>query len=238
MLNIVIPCAGGGKRFLEAGYSFPKPLTDVNGAPMVQRVVENLNFNARYIFLVQEEHRKKYNIDNTLKQIAGKDCIIIGVNGITQGAACTVLLAKEYINNEEELLIANCDQIIKYSKDNFNILREWTASDGIIFTFHATHPKWSFAKLDKSGRIIEVAEKNPISNVATVGAYQFKRGDEFVLAAEQMIRKNIRTNNEFYLAPVYNEMIEGGKIILPYFVDKMYGIGTPEDLQNYLNSIR
>jgi hypothetical protein len=105
----------------------------------------------------------------------------------------------------------------------------------MIFTFHDVHPKWSFVKTNSYGFITEIAEKNPISDIATCGIYWYRRGSDFVSAAERMIKKNIRTNNEFYIAPVYNEMIEDGCKLIPFFVHKMHGIGTPEDLNTYLN---
>jgi len=237
MMRILIPMSGFGQRFADAGYSFPKPLIDVNGAPMIQRIVENIKFNAQYIFVVREEHRKQYNLDETLKRIAGEKCIIIPVESVTDGAARTCLLAKQYIDNGEELLIANSDQIVEYSKENFEILKEWSNADGIVWLFSgSSHPKWSFARMDKDNKIVEIAEKKPISTTPTVGIYYFRRGSDFVYAAEQMINKDIRTNGEFYVAPVFNEILHD-QCIIPFFVSKMNGIGTPEDLQNYLKSL-
>ena len=234
---MLLPCAGNGSRFTSAGYTFPKPLIPAkDGKPMIECVVENLGFKARYIFIVRKEHNQKYNLDLMLKQIAGPETVVIEVDKLTEGAACTALLAKQYINNDDELIIANSDQIVEFSRQNFDTIREWTAYEGLIFVFNATHPKWSFAKLHPvSKHVVEVAEKRPISNVATCGIYVFKHGADFVYGAEEMMRKNIRTNNEFYIAPVFNELIEQNKLVLPFFVDKMWGIGTPEDLSQYLN---
>lgn len=230
--------AGEGSRFAKEGYTFPKPLIDVNGKPMIQNVVENISFDADYIFLVRKSHLDKYpGLGSTLERITKGKTTIVTVDSLTEGAACTALLAKDYINNDDDLLIANSDQIIEYSKENFVIIKDKISVDGIVFAFRSTHPKWSFVKLNKENYITEVAEKKPISDVATCGIYWYKRGKDFVSAAEQMIAKNIRVNNEFYVAPVYNEMISDGKFILPFFVDKMHGIGTPEDLTNYLKII-
>lgn len=228
--------AGRGKRFEDAGYSFPKPIIDVNGKPMIQIIVENLNFPDKHIFIVQKEHLEKYAIKDMLNLIRD-DCEIITVNEVTEGAACTVLLAKDLINNDEELIIANSDQWVNWNNQHFlSYLREKNADGGIV-TFIATHPKWSFVKTDEEGQVTEVAEKRPISNIATVGIYYFKRGIDFVHAAEQMIAKNIRTNNEFYVAPVFNEMIGDGKKILTYPVAEMRGLGTPEDLKRFIDII-
>jgi len=234
-MKILIPMAGEGSRFVKEGYTFPKPLIDVNGKPMIQNVVENISFDAEYIFLVRKNHLEKYpGLGSTLEQITNGKTIIVTVDNLTEGAACTALLAKEYINNNDDLLIANSDQIVEYSKENFIIIKDKINVDGIVFTFRSTHPKWSFVKLNNKNYITEVVEKKPISDIATCGIYWYKHGKDFVNSAEQMISKNIRVNNEFYVAPVYNEMISNGKFILPFFVDKMHGIGTPEDLTNYL----
>jgi NDP-sugar pyrophosphorylase family protein len=225
--------AGKGRRFEESGHTFPKPLIDVNGKPMIQVVIENLNLVGRHIFICQKEHYQKYALQDLLELITS-ECKIIQIDGITDGAAVTVLKAKELINNDEELIIANSDQWVDWNSQHFISFLRNNNADGGIVTFIATHPKWSFVKIDESGLVREVAEKRPISNIATVGIYYFKHGRDFVDAAESMIRKNIRTNNEFYVAPVYNEMILNSKKILHYPIAEMRGMGTPEDLQRFI----
>jgi dTDP-glucose pyrophosphorylase len=235
-MKILIPMAGEGSRFVNEGYTFPKPLIDVEGKPMIQRVVENLDLEAEYIFLVRKEHLVKYNgLKLTLEKITNGKSTIVEVNGLTEGAACTALLAKDYINDDDDLLIANSDQIIEYSPENFKLLKDFSSVDGIVFCFNAVHPKWSFVKINTQGLVTEIAEKNPISNIATCGIYWYRRGKDFVFSAEQMIKKNYRVNNEFYIAPVYNEFLTTNKTLIPFYVNKMYGIGTPEDLNYYLN---
>ena len=235
-MKILIPMAGEGSRFAKEGYTFPKPLIDVNGKPMIQTVVENLDFNAEYIFLVRGEHLDKYEgLEDTLQRITNRKCNIVVVDELTEGAACTALLAKEHIDNDEDLLIANSDQYIEYSPENFNMMKEMTDVDAMVYTFEAVHPKWSFVKTNSRGIITEVAEKKPISNIATCGIYWYRKGSDFVKYAEQMIEKNIRVNNEFYIAPVYNELIEDGKTLVPFYVHSMWGIGTPEDLRAFLD---
>jgi dTDP-glucose pyrophosphorylase len=234
-MNVLIPMAGAGSRFAAAGYTFPKPLIEVRGKPMIQVVVENLNVEAHFIFIVQKEHYEKYNLKQLLNLIA-PGCDIIQVDGITEGAACTTLLAKELINNGEPLLMANSDQFVEWNSNE--CLYAFTADtiDGGIVTFEATHPKWSFAKLDENGFVSEVAEKKPISNIATVGIYYWKQGSDYVKYAEQMIQKNIRVNNEFYVCPVFNEAISDGKKIRTKHIERMWGIGTPEDLNYFLEN--
>lgn len=235
-MKIVIPMAGEGSRFTAAGYTFPKPLIDVEGKPMIQQVVENLNhFSADFIFLVRKEHLDQYQIDGLLDVITAGRYEIVVVDQLTEGAACTVLLAKDYINSGESLMIANSDQIMKYSPENFSLLTMLTEDKDYIWTFNATNPKWSFVKTDGRGQIVRVAEKNPISDVATCGVYYWERGQEFVSSAEEMIRRNLRINGEFYTCPVYNIAIERGREVYPFYVDGMWGIGTPEDLNAYLN---
>jgi hypothetical protein len=235
-MKVLIPMAGEGSRFAKQGYQFPKPLIDVNGKPMIQNVIENLHFDAEYIFLVRKEHLVKYTgLENTLKQITNHNSTIVVVDSLTEGAACTALLAKQYINDNDDLLIANSDQIIEYESNNFLSLKKLTNVDSMVFTFNATHPKWSFVKVNTDGFITEVAEKNPISNIATCGIYWYRKGSDFVKYAEQMISKQIRVNNEFYIAPVYNELLKDNKTLIPFYVNKMWGIGTPEDLQIFLN---
>jgi HAD superfamily hydrolase (TIGR01509 family) len=232
-INIVIPMAGAGSRFSDAGYTFPKPLIDVNGKPMVQLVIDNLSIEGNYIFIVQKEHYEKYNLEDLLNLIS-PNCTIIQVDGILDGAAKTVLLAKKYIDNDYPLIISNCDQVIDWDSKKFIYDIMTKNSDGSILLFNATHPKWSYAKINDYGMISEVAEKRVISNNATVGVYYWKHGSDFVKYADQMIAKNIKTNNEFYVCPVYNEALLDNKKIHPFFVDKMFGIGTPEDLDSYL----
>jgi len=236
LMKILIPMAGRGKRFEDAGYSFPKPIIDIDGKAMIQVIVENLNFSAEHIFLCLNEHIEKYSLKEVLELIS-PNCKIIKVNGITEGAACTALLAKELINNDEELIIANSDQWVDWNNQHFLSFLRNNNADGGIVTFIATHPKWSFVKINDKNEVTEVAEKRPISNIATVGIYYFKKGRYFVEASEKMIEKNIRTNNEFYVAPTYNEMIQQGKKIVHYPIAEMRGLGTPEDLSNFLANI-
>lgn len=234
-MKILIPMAGEGSRFAKEGYTFPKPLIDVDGKPMIQAVVENLDFDCEYIFLVRKSHLGKFDgLKETLARITNGRLQIVEVEGLTEGAACTALLAKEFINNDDDLLIANSDQIIEYQPQNFNTMRNLTNVDAIVWTFNDVHPKWSFVKTNSRGFCTEVAEKKPISDIATCGIYWYRKGSDFVKSAEQMIQKDIRVKNEFYIAPVYNELISGGKTLIPFYVHKMHGIGTPEDLNNYL----
>ena len=236
-MNVLIPMAGEGSRFSNAGYTFPKPLIEVRGKPMIQAVVENLNIEARFIFLVRKTHYETYNLKYMLNLIS-PGCEIVLVDGLTEGAACTTLLAKDLINTNEPLLIANSDQIIEW---NSNETLYAFGADGIdagIVTFQATHPKWSYARLGEDGFVAEVAEKKVISDLATVGVYYWTHGADYIRYAEQMISKNIRVNGEFYVAPVFNEAIADGKKVRAKNCDRMWGIGVPEDLNYFLENYK
>jgi len=240
-INIVIPMAGKGFRFMEAGYTFPKPLIGIKDKTMIEVVISNLKsiHNHRFIFIAQKEHCQKYDIYNVLKRATNDKFELIQISGITEGAACTVLLASNYINNDDDLLIANSDQYIDIKIDDFINKSRDSKSDGVIMTFKSSHPKWSYARADESGRILETAEKRVISNSATVGIYYFKKGSDFVSGAQSMIHKNIRHNNEFYVCPVFNELIITGKNIFTHDIgaESMHGLGTPEDLNLFMQKL-
>ena len=232
-MNVLIPMAGAGSRFEKAGYTFPKPLIEVRGKPMIQSVVENLNIDAKHIFIVQKSHYEKYNLKHLLGLIS-PGCEIIQVDTLTEGAACTTLLASHLINNDDPLLISNSDQFLSWDSNEFMYSMIADEIDGGILTFTSTHPKWSFAKLGGDGFVSEVAEKKPISNIATCGIYYWSKGSDYVRYANQMINNNERTNNEFYICPVYNEAIKDDKKIRTFHIEKMWGLGTPEDLKSFL----
>ena len=233
-MKILIPMAGEGSRFSKEGYTFPKPLIDVRGKPMIQAVVENLDFDCEYIFLVRKKHVEMYSgLLDTLDRITNGRFNYVEVDGLTEGAACTALLAEKYINDEEGLLIANSDQIIDYEAQNFLTLKSLTNVDSMVFTFNAVHPKWSFVKTNSRGFVTEVAEKKPISNIATCGIYWYRHGSDFVKYAKRMIDNNIRVNNEFYIGDSINFLIKKRKKILNFEIDKWISLGDPFELNMY-----
>jgi NDP-sugar pyrophosphorylase family protein len=222
--------AGLGSRFIEKGYSLPKPLIKIFGKPMIQHVIESLNIEGHYIFLVQKEHRVKYHLDDLLYKVA-PGCSIIEVDGLTEGAASTGLLAKELIDNDTPLIIANSDQIVKWQPTAFQWLNRNV--DGVTAVFESSDPKWSY--VETFGILVtKVAEKEAISHQANVGIYAWNHGSDYVKYAEQMIAKGIRTNGEFYIAPIYNEAVADGKKIVTFPVEEMHGVGTPEDMNEYI----
>lgn len=240
MLNIVVPMAGEGSRFSKVGYALPKPLIDVCGKPMIKVVIDNIKPNQphRFIFICRREHIVSYSLDSYLRDIE-PGCIVLTVESLTDGPACTVLNAKSYINNNDQLMIANCDQYININiNDYLNFFNQY-GGDGLIMTMKSREDKWSYVKCDNE-TVISVVEKKVVSDEATVGIYNYKRGADFVRAAEIMIEKNDRTNNEFYVAPAYNYLIETGKKVSFYNIGSastgMYGLGVPEDLDYFCNN--
>ena len=239
MINVVIPMAGQGSRFSKAGYEKPKPFIDVAGKPMIERVIENLSCDvAKYIIIGRKEH-----LEAEIELVKGiserYNAVFIEIDQLTEGTACTVLFSRRYINNNNPLLIANSDQLVDISIQDFIDDCITRKLDGSILTFtdNELNPKWSFAKTDDSGLVIQVQEKKVISKFATVGIYLFSRGSDFVNGAIDMIVNNDRVNNEFYTCPVYNYLIDNNAKIGIYNIDSnsMHGLGTPEDLENYLN---
>jgi dTDP-glucose pyrophosphorylase len=238
-INIVIPMAGAGIRFIKAGFKNPKPFINVLNKFMIFHVIDNINIpGAKYIFLCQKDHLKNFGsdfVDQIRKRTFIKDFEIIGIEGLTDGAACTVLKAKEFIDNRDELLIVNSDQLVG-SSDIINsvLMFEKNKLDGGILCFFNKSIKWSYVNINDDRLITRVAEKQVISEHATVGIYYFKHGADFVSCAENMVSKNDRINGEFYVAPVYNYMILENKKLGPYFINEMQGLGTPEDLEVFL----
>lgn len=232
--------AGRGSRFASAGYSTPKPLIEFGGQPMIAWVIENIRPTCehRFVFICQKEHLAQYpEVSKTLKALCPA-CVIIPIQHVTQGAACTVLLAKDFINNRDPLMIANSDQYVDCAMDEYLLRMELENASGLIMTFWADDPKWSFCRMDDSGKYVtEVVEKEVVSHEATVGIYNFRQGSDFVRAAKSMIKKELTVKGEYYVAPVYNELIAEGGQVLTYSAGKngqgMYGLGVPEDLEYF-----
>jgi len=233
--------AGAGSRFGKAGYKDPKPLIPIHGIPMIQVVIENLKPDAshRFIFICQKEHVKAYGLADKFKKWA-PDSVLIELEGITEGAACTVLAAQSLINSNEPLMIANSDQYVDADIDHYLNKIAADELDGLIMTMKASDPKWSFAGMGADGLVTHVVEKEVISDEATVGIYNFKRGCDFVAGVKEMIKRDERVNGEFYVAPVYNQLISDGQKIGVFNIGSegkgMYGLGIPYDLNYFLEN--
>ena len=239
MLNIVLPSAGRGSRFAAVGVTTPKPLIPVHGRPMIEWVADNVRPSRphRFIYLCLQEHLEQTAMRAVLNSIT-PGCTIVPVTHVTEGAACTVLLARAHIDNDQPLMLANSDQFVDIDIDDYLAAQDAAAADGLIMTFEADHPKWSYVGFDATGRVARVIEKEVISHEATVGIYNFARGRDFVRAADRMIERDLRVNGEFYVAPTYNSLIEEGASIVVHNVGSegcgMYGLGIPEDLDVFV----
>lgn len=233
-MKVVMPIAGLGSRFTKVGIETPKPLISILGKHMAEWAADSLPFVSRddFIFIVRQEHVDQYKIDEELKRIFSPKVTILVINYVTEGAACTVLLAKEHINNDEQLIVTDCDHYFLNEKYQEMIEREDV--DGLIPVFECDgNPKWSFTKVDENWKAEEVAEKKAISKYANIGAYYFRKGKDFVAAAEEMIAKDARVNGEFYVAPVFQQLIENGKAIYAALSEEVWGLGTPEDVEKF-----
>jgi NDP-sugar pyrophosphorylase family protein len=235
--------AGAGSRFASAGYRNPKPFIDVLGKPMIQWVIENLTSDVeqRFIFICQKEHQERFSFDTILEKLS-PGSQVIGIDGLTQGAAETVLFASHLINDDNPLVIANSDQYIEYEMDSFFRSLNKKIFDGSILTMTSQHPKWSYIRYGNNQLVTEVREKEVISDEATVGIYGFSKGSDFLNAAQKMIKNDSRVNGEFYVAPVYNELISEGSSIsfenIGSDKEQMNGLGTPEDLLLFLEKMK
>ncbi|OAI30938.1 nucleotidyl transferase [Methylosinus sp. R-45379] len=238
-VTVVVPAAGEGSRFAKSGWARPKPFIDVAGRPMIEHVLQNVKLtDSKTVVLVRKEHT--YGQDSIINRLS-EQSEIVSVDRLTEGTLCTIMLARRLFNDEDSILVANSDQVVDFSVDAY--VRDCIDRnlDGSILVFQDTacDPKWSFARLDASGLVLEVAEKKPISNLATVGIYFFRRARDLINATIDMFVENDRINNEFYTCPVYNHMIRSGARIGVYEIPAaaMHGLGTPSDLQTYLKNI-
>ena len=235
--NILIPMAGRGSRFEEQGYTDKKPFIDVNGKPMIHRVIKNLgmefNTDYKFIMICLQEDFDKYDFTEFEKVIGHNSYDVVILDDVTEGAAQTILQAKDLINDDTPLMTMNSDQLVDWDVEKlFEMCEQF---DGVIPCFYGEGNAWSYARTLDNGYVQEVAEKKQISKYATAGYYYWKKGSDFVKYAEQMIEENSRTNGEFYVAPVYNWAVRDGKRVGVFMVDKCYSLGTPEDLEEYLN---
>lgn len=238
MIHIVVPMGGEGKRFAERGYTFPKPLIEIGDKSMIEIVLHNLTpaEQHQFVFVCRRDHLQKFALGEVLA-LNAPDCRVVEMRNPTAGALCSVLLGMEYLQNEDELLVANADQYVDVSMDNFLSAARASQWDGYIMTFPSTHPKWSYVKIEDD-QVVAVAEKHPISRNATAGLYYFRRSRDFLAATEKMLLKNATVGGEFYVAPVYNELILTGKRVGVYPIsrEQMHGLGTPEDVEAFAAS--
>jgi NDP-sugar pyrophosphorylase family protein len=234
-MNIVMPMAGRGSRFAQIGIDAPKPLIDVRGRPMYAWAMDSLPLELanRVIFICLQEHLQHRALEDDIRgRFKRWKPEIIALDEVTEGQACTVLKAAGRIDNDEPLLIYNADTYCRTG-----LLRRLPELPpevaGLIGVFRVPGDMWSFARADADGRVLETAEKRRISDWASTGLYYFRRGRDFVDHARQMIDGNERVNGEFYVAPVYNQMIAAGAEVFIDPAEEVWVLGTPEDLQHF-----
>lgn len=235
MIHVIVPMSGEAKRFAERGYTFPKPLIEIDGRPMIEIVVQNITPSDphRFVFVCREDHITGFALADVLRLLS-PSCDVVTVHSTPAGALCTVLLAAAHFDNDDELLICNGDQLVDASVDRFLAVARAAQADGCIMTFPSTHPKWSYVRLE-GDVVVAVAEKRPISRHATAGIYYFRSGRDFLAGAQQMLLKNATVSGEFYVCPVYNELILMGKRITTFPIERgqMHSLGTPEDVDAF-----
>jgi NDP-sugar pyrophosphorylase family protein len=236
MINILIPLAGKNQFFPETEYPFPKPLIELNGKTMIELVINNFDSikeEKQFIFIVNSDDCKKYHLDNVLNLLTNDNCKIIQINNETKGAACSAMMAIEYINNEDPLIIANADQL--FDDDLGKIVSSFKDVDGGVVSFESIHPRWSYARVDKHNYIVETAEKRPLSKHAIAGFFYFKEGKDFIESSMNMIKKDASVNDLYYISPTFNEMVLQNKKLVIKEIDntKYHTFYTPQKIQEY-----
>ena len=233
-----MPMAGKGTR-LKGYNSYPKPLVDVLGKTIVQWSVETLKLEGNYIFCCKKEHIEEYQIDKKLKKII-PNSKIISIDYQTKGTVESILEARDLIDNDEELIISDTDHYLIWNSSLFNKEIRKKEIDGCVMVFPEPYnsKKASYVKINDEGYVTESAEKNPISKIATVGLHYFKKGSDFVKYADEMIERKISYNEEFYVTPIYNLFAKAGKKIIINSVEKMWALGSPDELELFLEEYK
>jgi len=242
MLNILVPLAGESAFFENSNYIFPKPLAEVRGKPMIQGVIEdlgNIEAEKRYVFIVNGSDCKQYHLDSVLKLLAGECSVQVRIDKQTAGAACSSLLAIDYINNDDALIISNADQCFDQNLNDYITRFQNRNLDAGVICFESVHPRWSYVATDKNGLVIEASEKRPISRDAVAGIFYFKHGRYFVDAAMKSITKGASVDGKFYIAPVLNELILDSKKIGIEHIDNndYHTFYSPQMLEDYNNKV-
>ena len=236
MINILIPLAGKNQYFSETEYPFPKPLIEFNSKTMIEHIIDNFSTiqkEKQFIFIVNSEDCKKYHLDNVLNILTNHTCKIIKLDNETKGAACSAMMAVEYIDNDTPLIISNADQLFDICLDE--VVNSFASSDAGVITFESIHPRWSYVRLDSENKVTETAEKRPISKSAIAGFYYFKNGKDFISSSSKMIKKDANVNGLYYISPVLNEMVLENKVIDIFKIEneKYHTFYTPQKIKEY-----
>lgn len=238
MLNILIPLAGKSIFFDTNNYHYPAPLIEIHGKLMIQRVIDNLltiNCKKQFIFIVNDEDCRKYHLDDILKILVPKPIHVIKLSKPTLGAACSCLMAIEYINNSYPLLISNGDQVIESNLTSLIDYENINSEGAVVYCIEAVHPRWSYVVVDRENNVIEVAEKKPISNKAIAGMYLYGEGSQFISSAMQMIKKRANVDDKYYIAPTLNQLILDDKSVVAIDLnqEEYFSLYTPERVSEY-----
>ena len=238
MLNVLMPLGGSSKFFDPEEYFYPKLLIEIQGKPMIQLAIENLqkiDDQLQFIFVIKKNDCINFYLDETLKLLTNDQCEIIVLDHETKGAACSSLLAINHIDNENPLIIANFDQIFDCNLNEYVTQFNSSNSDAGCLIFNSTHPRWSFVKIDNEGQVLEAAEKRPFSQYAIAGFYYYKHGCDFVRAAQSAIRKTCSNSDVFYISPTFNELILENKrvIALPVPNHTYHSFYTPQKIEEF-----
>jgi len=236
MINILIPLAGKNQFFPEAEYPFPKPLIEFNGKTMIEHIIDNfatIEKEKQFIFIVNSEDCKKYHLDNVLNILTNHPCKIIKLDNEAKGAACSAMMAVEYIDNNTPLIISNADQL--FDTNLQEVIKTFENGDAGVITFESIHPRWSYVRLDNENRVTETAEKRPISKSAIAGFYYFQNGKDFISSSSKMIKKDANINGLYYISPSLNEMVLENKTINIYKMEnsKYHTFYTPQKIKEY-----
>lgn len=240
-LHIIMPMAGEGSRFAKAGWTTPKPLIELRGVPLFQRAIGSValpGVEMKYSFIVRQEHIDNQHIDRMIQDIL-PEARIFSVLKTTRGAVETCLVAEAAIEDDDAVVVMDCD--LEFRSVGYNQLVSKAlslpadeADGGALVSFESDNPRYSYALVDDSGRVLRTAEKEPISNHALCGAYFFGSGKDFKRIAHQLLDDGTHGKAEFYVSLLYNYLLAEGKIVRLATMEEYYSFGTPEELKNYL----
>lgn len=237
-MKVIVPMAGRGSRFKNVGEMTPKPLIPVLGKPMLYWALKSIDGieYSQLVFIALKEHEVNFGLKTLLHELYGNNVTLILMDEVTEGQLCTVLAAEEHLNSSEDILITSSDTFVK-SKIGEHISRKADDCAGLISVANLPGDRWSFAKVDETGRVTEVAEKRRISNYASTGLYYFANGYDFLTEAKRIIENKEKTQGEYYVIPVYQKLIERGLKIEISLADEVYDMGTPESLRQSLQGL-